>query len=321
MLEASPLTDTTKTRSLGIFERIAEAEATIHNCPKDHVHFHEVGGVDAIVDIVGTSLCIDYLGIYQIFASRIPLGSGFVTCQHGTLPVPAPATLAILKGIPVYGTGLAHELVTPTGAAIITTISDGFVDIPAMQIDKIGYGAGHTEIPERPNLLRILLGPSQAPAGYLSTEQVRVIETNIDDMNPELFGHLMDRLKEDGALDVLLIPVYMKKNRPGTLVQVLCSSQTEHAVVQRLLSETTSLGVRVYDAERQVLAREATEIDTVYGRMAVKQVRNLDGSIRLIPEYEACRKIAQKHDLPLRTVYDTVLKVILDLSASNQVDT
>jgi uncharacterized protein (TIGR00299 family) protein len=308
LIEASPLADAVKARSLLIFDKIAEAEAIIHNCPKDHVHFHEVGGVDAIVDIVGASLCIDYLGLDQIFASRIPLGTGFVTCQHGTLPIPAPATLAILKDIPVYGTGLAHELVTPTGAAIITTISDGFVDIPAMQIDKVGYGAGHTEIPERPNLLRIFLGAALAPAGYPTTERIRVIETNIDDMNPELFGHLMDRLKDDGALDVLLIPVYMKKNRPGTLVQVLCPSQAEHAVIHRLLSETTSLGVRISDAERQVLMREAAEIETDYGRVTVKRVRNLDGSTRLVPEYEVCRKIAQERNLPLRSVYETILK-------------
>ena len=308
LIEASPLADPVKSRSLRIFDKIAEAEADIHNCPKDHVHFHEVGGVDALVDIVGASLCIEYLGLDRIFAARIPLGTGFVTCQHGTFPVPAPATRAILKDAPVYGSGLAHELVTPTGAAIITTISDGFGDMPAMQLDKVGYGAGHTEIAERPNLLRIVTGSIHPSLDATSMEQIRVVEANIDDMIPELFGHIMERLFADGALDVLLIPVYMKKNRPGTLIQVLCPSQAETAVVQRLLSETTSLGVRVHDAQRHLLERENAEIETVYGRVTVKRVRNLDGSIRLIPEYDVCRKIARERNLPLRSVYETILK-------------
>jgi len=308
LISASPLADTTKALSLAIFDKIAAAEAEIHGCPKDHVHFHEVGGVDALVDIVGTALGIEYLEIENIQTSKIPLGSGFVTCQHGTLPVPAPATIAILKDIPVYGTGLEHELVTPTGAAIIATISDTFGTMPAMKIKKVGYGAGQTEIANHPNLLRVILGTSLPTTDLLSMERIKVIETNIDDMNPELFGYLMDRLFEDGALDVLWIPVYMKKNRPGTLVQVLCPPDAETAIMQRLLSETTSLGVRIYDAQRQCLKREVAEVETDFGLVTVKRIHNIDGSIRLVPEYEVCRQIAQEHNLPLRTVYDAILK-------------
>ncbi len=308
LISASPLAESTKACSLAIFEKIAAAEAEIHGCPKDQVHFHEVGGVDALVDVVGTALGIEYLEIERIVASKLPLGIGFVACQHGTLPVPAPATLAILKDIPVYGSGLEHELVTPTGAAIISTISESFEAMPAMRIKKIGYGAGQTEIANRPNLLRVVLGAALPATDSLSMERIQVIETNVDDMNPELFGYIMERLFDDGALDVLWIPVYMKKNRPGTLIQVLCPDAVAAAIVQRLLTETTSLGVRTYEAQRHVLKREFAEVETPYGRVTVKRIYNLDGSTRLAPEYEVCRKIALEHKLPVRVVYDTVLK-------------
>lgn len=310
LISMSPLADFTKERSLAIFEKIAAAEAEIHGCPKDHVHFHEVGGVDALVDIIGTVLGVEYLGVERVEASHIPLGSGFVTCQHGTLPVPAPATVAILKDVPVYGTGLENELVTPTGAAIVATLANTFGPLPAMHVKKVGYGAGQTEIATRPNLLRIIIGEPLPATDTLSREQIKVIETSIDDMNPELFGYIMERLFEEGALDVLWIPVYMKKNRPGTLIQVLCPAVVEDAVVQCLLSETTSLGVRTYDAQRHLLKREPAEIETPFGRVAVKRIYNLDGSTRLVPEYEVCRAIALERKLPLRSVYDTILKSI-----------
>ena len=304
ILENSGLTSTVKQRSLDIFEKIAVAEAVIHGCPKEKVHFHEVGGIDALVDIVGTALCVDYFKITRITSSKIPLGRGFVSSQHGTLPVPAPATLGILKGVPVYGTEISQELVTPTGAAIIVSLSESFEEIPDMIIEKTGYGAGKRELEQIPNLLRIITGK----ASPHQTDAVMVIETCIDDMNPEVFGFLMDRLFEKGALDVYWIPIFMKKNRPGTMVQVLCPEDCRDGVLQCILSETTSSGVRYYDAKRRVLARESVLMETAYGKIAVKRITSPDGRVRVAPEYEVCKKIALEKKIPIRVVYDTIVQ-------------
>lgn len=312
LIDDSPLTDRVKSTSLQIFQKLAEAEARIHSCPIEAVHFHEVGGIDAIVDIVGTALALEYLTIKKIIASPIPLGKGFVTCSHGKLPVPVPATLGILKNVPVYGTTIPHELVTPTGAAIIAASAQGFEAMPDMVIQKIGYGAGQRDFPDRPNLLRIILGDDQHTSADLSEElqgdRIEIIETSIDDMNPELFGYLMDRLFEDGALDVCWIPIYMKKNRPATMLQVLCKNDKRDILIYRILSETTTLGVRYYESCRRLLWRDQVEIETSYGKTAVKRVKDPQGNIRIIPEYEACQKIARQQDLPLRIVYDTVAR-------------
>jgi len=304
MIEKSYLSPNIQQMSLDIFERIADAEAAIHGCPKENVHFHEVGSIDAVVDIVGTALCVDYLGIARIISSKIPLGRGFVSCQHGTLPVPAPATLAILKGVPVYGTQIPQEIVTPTGAAIIVALAESFEEIPDMIIEKTGYGAGKRELKTIPNLLRIITGKAFAH----QKDAITVVETCIDDMNPEVFGFLMDRLFEKGALDVYWIPIFMKKNRPGTMVQVLCPEDCREIVIDCILSETTSLGVRYYDVKRRVLARESVFMKTVYGEIAVKRIIAPNGSIRMAPEYEVCRKIALEKNIPIRIVYDTILK-------------
>jgi uncharacterized protein (TIGR00299 family) protein len=308
LLEGCPLSDAVKSRSLTIFERLALAEAGIHGCAPDEVHFHEVGGVDAIVDIVGTALCLEKLGINQVISSRIPLGSGFVDCQHGKLPVPAPATIEILKDVTVYGTDVACELVTPTGAAIITSLAESFGPLPPMRVEKIGYGAGQRELADRPNLLRIITGPPAAPEDGLATDEIIILETCIDDMNPEIFGYIMERLFSDGALDVYWIPLHMKKNRPGTMVQVLCEEAGKDRLIQRILSETTSLGVRYYKATRKLLAREQLTIQTSFGEIQVKRIKDPDGSDRLVPEYDVCREIALKRNLPLRVVYDTIAK-------------
>jgi uncharacterized protein (TIGR00299 family) protein len=308
LIQDSPLSETVKDCSIDIFDRIAIAESGIHGCPKEAVHFHEVGGIDAIVDIVGTSLCLEYLGIQTIFASKIPLGKGFVSCQHGRLPVPAPATIEILKGVPVYGAGVSHELVTPTGAAIVVTLAEAFKPIPDMTIEKIGYGAGTNEFEEIPNLLRIMIGKPEHSMMGRQEQGLIMVETCIDDMNPEFYGFLMDRLFEDGALDVYLIPVFMKKNRPGTMVQVLCAKDRKKSIVQRILSETTTLGIRYYEVKRDILPRESTRFTTSFGRVEIKKTRTPDGEVRWIPEYEACKKIALKKNIPLRVVYDTILK-------------
>jgi hypothetical protein len=249
---------------------------------------------------------VDYLGIKKIIASQIPLGKGFITCSHGRLPVPAPATLGILEGAPVYGTNIPHELVTPTGAAIIRSLARSFESMPAMVIGRIGYGAGQRDLEERPNLLRIILA-AEVEAN-LQEEEISVIETCIDDMNPELCGHLMDRLFEDGALDVYWIPVYMKKNRPGTMLQVLCKDDSRDRLVDRVLMETTSIGIRHYRAQRRLLRREQLEVQTRFGVIPVKRIQDPRGQTRLVPEYEVCRKIALEQNIPLRRVYDTIIR-------------
>jgi hypothetical protein len=312
LLETCPLSDTVKSNSLNIFEKLALAEAGIHDCAPEEVHFHELGGIDAIVDIVGTALGLEKLGIDKISASKLPLGSGFVDCQHGRLPIPAPATVEILKDVPVYGSGVSHELVTPTGAAIIACLADSFGSLPEMRIKKTGYGAGQRELQGRPNLLRIITGTLPGPQidlkGGLQTDQIIILETGIDDMNPELFGFLMERLFEDGALDVYWIPIHMKKNRPGTMVQVLCKEDHKDTLVRRLLAETTSLGIRYYHAHRKLLVRDQLTIGTSFGEVRVKRIQDPEGNTRLIPEYEACKEIALQKNIPLRVVYDTIVK-------------
>jgi uncharacterized protein (TIGR00299 family) protein len=243
LINNSPLSLDIKQRSLEIFDKIADAEAVIHGCPKEHVHFHEVGGVDSIIDIVGTSLCLDYLGIEKIISSKIPLGKGFVSSQHGKLPIPAPATIGILKDVPVYG-----------------TLAKSYEAIPEMIVKKTGYGAGKRDLDTIPNVLRIIVGNEikgkfQHTSGY-KTDTIMVLETCIDDMNPEIFGFLMDRLFKEGALDVYWVPVFMKKNRPGTMVQVLCRENDSEILIDCILSETSALGIRYYHVKRSILARE-----------------------------------------------------------------
>ncbi|HMA66615.1 MAG TPA: nickel pincer cofactor biosynthesis protein LarC [Desulfosalsimonadaceae bacterium] len=298
MVEKSRLRQRARALSLEMLDRLAAAEARVHQCKKAEVHFHEVGAVDSIVDLVGTALCIEELKINRVVASKIPLGQGTVACAHGTLPVPAPATLEILEGVPTYGSGIEGERVTPTGAAIIRTLADTFGSAPDMVIEKTGYGAGSRENPGLPNLLRVVLG-READAG----ERVQIVETGIDDMNPELYGWLMERLMAGGALDVWMIPAYMKKNRPGTLLQVLCPLSVLEAIIQCILSETTTIGLRYYNVSRRVLKRQSVTVDTPYGPVAAKQVTLPDGGVRVAPEYEACRQAAQASNVPLQTVY------------------
>ena len=310
LLTRSPLSDDVKNDSLAVFERIARAESKVHGCELDQVHFHEVGAVDAIVDIVGTCLAKAYLGIDAIMASRLPLGQGFVTCAHGTLPVPAPAVLEIVKGIPIYSGSQQKELVTPTGAAILAALAKGFAPMPSMEIEKIGYGAGTHELVDQPNALRVVLGTLAGDHDTATlpghTESLVVIETNIDDMNPEIYGFLMERLLGDGALDVYWTPIQMKKNRPAVMVQVLCHPDRQSAIMMRLLAETTSLGVRHYRVQRSCLPREVVTVETHFGSMTAKKVTQPDSSTRIVPEYESCRKIALERSIPLQKVYEAV---------------
>ena len=306
LIAASPLSEPTRRQSLAMFEKIARAEAAIHGCAIETVHFHELGGVDAVVDIVGTTLCVEYLGVRNATAAPVPLGSGTVRCAHGILPVPAPAALEILKQVPVYGSDIPGELVTPTGAAIITTLSDRFGSLPLMSVDAVGYGAGSHETPGRPNVLRIIAGRFQNPVTVSEPEPLLMVEACIDDMNPEIYGYVMEKLFADGVLDVCWIPVYMKKNRPATMIQVLCEQNHRDVIVNRILSETTTTGVRYYPVRRSILPRRIFELVTVFGPVSVKEITRPDGSIHITPEYESCRQIAAERDVPVLEVYRAV---------------
>ena len=306
MIADSPYCPAVRRNSLGVFERIARAEAAIHGVDLDRVHFHEVGGIDALVDIVGSCLGIEKLGITAVSASALPQGRGLVRCAHGTLPVPAPATLAILEGLPVYGVPVQAELVTPTGAALMAGLAEAFGPLPAMRVVQVGYGAGRQELADRPNLLRIVMGQSADPAGADLDEVVAVVETTIDDMNPEIFGYLMERLFADGALDVCWLPVQMKKNRPGIQVQVVCRPAAREAVIGRILAETTSLGVRHATVQRRALERQLETCHSPLGPVQVKRITGPDGRRRRVPEFEACRRIARQRNMALREVYDRI---------------
>lgn len=312
LIENCPLSERIKSSSLQIFKKLATSDAHSHSCSSEDEHFFEIGGTDTIVGIVGTAICLDYLEIKNIMASHIPLGKGFVAGSHGKLPLPAPATLSILKGVPVYGTDIPRELVTPSGAAIVVTLAETFGTLPDMTITGVGYGAGQPELEALPNLLRIITGAqSDIAADWpdgIQEDQIFILETCIDDMNPELFGYLMDRLFADGALDVYWIPVYMKKNRPGTLLQVLGYPDEKDILIRRILSETTTLGVRYYESRRRLLWRDRFEVKTTYGDIPVKRVKDLQGNFRIVPEYDVCQKIARKQNIPLRMVYDTIIR-------------
>jgi len=311
LIENCPLSERIKSSSHQIFKKLATSYAQIHSCSPEDEHFFEVGGIDTIVGIVGTAICLDYLGIKNIMASHIPLGKGFVSGSHGELPLPA-ATLSILKGVPVYGTDIPRGLVTPSGAAIVVTLAEAFGRLPDMIITDVGYGAGQPQNDAVPNLLRIITGAQSDistdwPDG-IQEDQIYILETCIDDMNPELFGYLMDRLFADGALDVYWIPVYMKKNRPGTLLQVLGYPEDKDILIRRILSETTTLGVRYYESRRRLLWRDRFEVKTSYGDIPVKRVKDFQGIFRIVPEYDVCEKIAREQNIPLRMVYDTIIR-------------
>ncbi len=306
LIDDGALSDEVKKASKDIFSRIADAEAKIHRCEKNDVHFHEVGAVDSIVDIVGAALCIEYLGIESVTSSPLPLGSGFVDCAHGRLPVPAPATLEILNGIPVYGGSSDGEQVTPTGAGIIASIAREFGPVPPMKIDRVGYGSGSRENRGMPNLLRIFTGERMGERSQMPGDVVCVVETNIDDTNPELFGYVMEKLFHEGALDVCLIPATMKKNRPGTKVEVLCLPDKKDAVAACLLTETSTIGVRYQLLQRDILKRFKATVKTRFGEIRVKCVLDPSGRRRCSPEFDACKKVAVDRNVPLAAVYDAV---------------
>jgi len=310
LIADSPLPDPAKRTALSIFKRLAEAEAGVHGCRPEEVHFHEVGAVDAIVDVVGTALGLHHLGVTEAVGSPVPTGRGFVHCSHGRMPVPAPATAALLTGVPIAAAEVDYELTTPTGASILTAIAGSFGPMPAMTVRGVGYGAGSRNLEPGPNLLRVFIGePDGCGPSEFRRDNVIVAEAAVDDMNPEIFGYLMERLFSEGALDVVWVPIQMKKNRPGTLLQVLCRKEHLAAVARCILAESTTLGVRYHEVERFVAEREAVQLATAaFGTVAVKRIRYPGGDVRLVPEYEVCKRIAREKGLALRAVYEAIAR-------------
>ena len=297
------ISDTAKKTAIAIFEALGTAEAKIHATSIEKVHFHEVGAVDAMVDIVCAAVGAEALGVDQIICSPLNVGGGSVKCAHGTFPVPAPATVELLKDAPVYSAGAQAELVTPTGAAIVKALATRFAQFPEMKIEKSGYGAGSREFAGLPNVVRLTLGESASKlATETASEIVTVLEANLDDLNPQVFGYVMDRLFEEGALDAFGIPVQMKKNRPGTLLTVLCKPEAASKLTQLIFTETTTLGVRRRDEVRQTLARRWEKVSTQWGDVRIK-IASMNGTVtNYAPEYEDCRLIATEHRVPLKTV-------------------
>ena len=296
----SGISDSVKTQALAVMRIIAAEEARIHGLPIEQVHLHEVGGEDAIIDIVGSLLAVEHLGIERIYSSPLPLGRGFVQGAHGQIPLPAPAAVAILKGLPIVGSPIQAELVTPTGAALIKHLADGFGHLPAMRLDSIGYGAGTKDL-HIPNLLRIFIGEGDGSSYNIDT--VAVLETNIDDQNPEHHGHIMEQLLEAGALDVTMTPTQMKKNRPGVTLSVLAKPEDTDTVRNLILTETTSLGVREQAVQRRTLPRDTIEVETQFGKARVKVGHLPGGAHKYAPEFEDCRVLARKTGTPLREIY------------------
>ena len=301
IIECSKLNDNIKKISKNIFSAIAEAEAKIHAKKIDEIHFHEVGAIDSIIDIVGAAICIDFLKPDMIISSPLNIGGGVVKCEHGILPVPAPATLEILKNVPVYSNGINIELTTPTGAAIIKVLCSEFSGFPVMSIDKTGCGLGKTDL-ETPNILRIVSGFTEKSCNTLN-----MLETNIDDMNPEYYSYIMEKLFNAGAKDVFITPIIMKKNRPAQLLSVLCGDEMLIEIENIILIETSTLGIRKYKVERTELKREQIEINSKYGIVKLKKAYLPNGKTKYSPEYEECAKIAKKFCIPIHQAYSEIL--------------
>ncbi len=301
IISDSALHSEIKSKSLSIFQRLAEAESVVHGCPVEEVHFHEVGHIDTIIDIVGSVYAFHLLGIDKVISSPIDTGNGNVKMAHGLFPIPAPVTAELLKDVPVYSCGIERELTTPTGAAIITTYASSFQPLPKMTISKIGYGAGGWELSEKPNVLRVFIGDE---AESYSIDEVCVLETNIDDMNPQVYDYLMGRLFEAGALDVFITPVVMKKSRPAQMLSVAADAGRLNDIKEIIFRETTTIGVRVKKMSRFILAREIKEVQLPYGMVRVKISGSSNGVSNIVPEYDDCQALAMKTGLPLRDIIE-----------------
>jgi len=301
IVDQSDLDNDVKDLSKKIFKELAMVEAKIHGKGIEEIHFHEVGGLDSIIDVIGSFIGIKKLGIEATYSSKIHVGTGFVECRDGVLPVPAPATLAMLKGIPIYSRGIEAELATPTGVCVLKTLSKGFGIMPGMKVEKVGYGAGSREL-EIPNLLRVYVG--ETDEDEYEKDEVILIETNIDDMNPELLAYASEILLKQGVLDVFMTPIFMKKNRPGTMLSVLTTRDKLDEILLTFFTEITTLGVRIHRLERKKLSRKVISVKTRFGEIKVK-IGKIGNQIKNIaPQYESCREIAVKQRIPLKDVYD-----------------
>ena len=306
LLEKASLPDNTADQALKIFTRLAEVEGRLHNRPPGEIHFHEVGAVDAVIDIVGACLGLEMLEIGKFVCSPLNLGSGRIDAAHGSLPVPAPATAELLKDIPVYSSGVEGELVTPTGAALAASLASGFGPLPPMKIATIGYGAGEKEYPGHPNLARLFVGERleavAAQPGLPGDEVVSVIEANVDDMSPQLYGYFLEQALAAGALDVTCSSAQMKKNRPGLTISLLCEPSKSEELSQLLFEQTTTIGVRIHEARRKVLPREYVSVETPYGAVKVKVARREGKVVNAAPEFDDCQRLAVEKGVPLKQV-------------------
>ncbi len=304
IIDRSTLEPGIKEQSREIFRRIASVEGGIHRRPMDEIHFHEIGGLDSVVDIAGAVWGLRQLGIERLYVSRVNVGTGFVKCEHGTIPVPSPAALSLMRGKPIYSSGVEKELLTPTGAALLSTLGSEFGTLPPMKVERIGYGAGRSDLPH-PNLLRVMIGTLEAAAGV---ERVMVVETNIDDMNPQFYDYVMERLLALEVMDVFVTPILMKKNRPATLLTVICPAEKLASVTRFLLKETTTLGVRWREEERVRADREIITLQTKHGSMRFKLARWEGELVNLSPEYEDCKKWATRTGIPLKDIFEEAKK-------------
>lgn len=296
----SQLSDAVKDRAAKVFSRLAEAEAHVHNQPVEKIHFHEVGAMDAIIDVVGAAICFELAGIERFISSPLHVGSGFIDMEHGRFPVPPPAVAELLKGAPIYSTEIKGEMVTPTGAAIISTVCSEFGPLPKMELQRTGYGAGTRQYDTFPNALRVLIGETEVQEA--NEERLWMIETNVDDMSPQIFGHVMERALAMGALDCYFTSIQMKKDRPGVLVSILCRPDDKASLADMLFAETTTLGVRSYEVQRRALEREIVRVETEYGPIDVKVARLNGHVVNEMPEYDQCREAARKAGVALRVV-------------------
>jgi len=287
-------------KCVSIFEKLAITEGEIHHISPDEIHFHEVGAVDSIIDIVASVAGIYLLGIEKLFVSRMPVGKGIITSAHGKIPLPSPATIALLEGVPIYDSGQEVEMITPTGAALITSLCSSFGPMPSMIVERVGYGVGSRTLADRPNLLRILIGND---IDKRESETVVVLESNLDDMSPELLGYLMDRLFDAGAKDVSFSHIQMKKNRPGIQLQVVGQPEDKDKLSNIIFKESTTLGIRFNYSQRSILTRGELMVESPWGKMRVKKVINQGGKTAILPEYEECRRVAKANNLALRDIY------------------
>ncbi|PYU03185.1 MAG: nickel pincer cofactor biosynthesis protein LarC [Acidobacteria bacterium] len=308
IFEKSQLSESVGKNAAAIFRKLGEAEASVHDVALEKIHFHEVGAVDAIVDIVGACIAFDALGIEKFACSPLNVGGGTAKMSHGVLPVPAPATAKLLQGKPTYSNGVQRELVTPTGAAIVSTLCDTFGPQPQMTVSAIGYGAGSMELEGQPNVVRIMIGEAADKVITGFDEEISVIEANLDDMNPQIYGYFLEKALAAGALDVYTTPVQMKKNRPGTLLTLLCKPQDTNSLMSLVFAETTTFGARTYRAQRRTLPRESVNVHTQFGDVRVKLSRVNGRILHVAPEFDDCRKLAVEKNVPLQRVFNEAMR-------------